>query len=130
MPLLYRPKVLVLDSDAKHISILKKGLSKEGLEVIGVSNMKDGHGQLSLTNVDVIITRFDRSDENELRTFYKDLNGNYPMILVGKKKRKEISKEWLNLADDYVEEDKIAKKLGQVTVDVLQSRIQKIKQAA
>jgi PleD family two-component response regulator len=114
MPNLYKLKILLVDSNLKDSTTVSFELAKTGMQVFRAYGVLDAKNQLSLVNFDLIITRLDRSDSNllELLEFNRECLAFYPIVLMGDKNEKEVSKEWLEACDQYLR-GKDTKKKGE-----------------
>jgi DNA-binding response OmpR family regulator len=124
MTIMFKPKVLVLDENSKELSSLSVQLSSEGIEVIQAKSPKEGLDQLSLANVDAIITKVDLKDGKSTLSFNKDQLASYPILLIGSKNKKEMPKEWIEASDNYIQEKDIKKNLVKETLTTIQERKQ------
>ena len=124
MAIMFKPKVFVLDENSKELSSLCVQLSSEGIEVIQAQSPKEGLDQLSMANVDAIITKVDLKDGKSTLSFNRDQLADYPILLIGSKNKKEMPQEWLEASDNYIQEKDVKKKLAKETLTTIQDRKQ------
>lgn len=119
MPILFRPKVLLISADSSAGNKVATTLSKEGFETVSVSSPTEGLDELSLNNFDAVIFYDGEENYEALQNFSP-----YSLIVIGKKQKKTIPKDLMDISDDFYLYKEVEDKLAKATIGLIQSKSQ------